>query len=114
MVHFVILICYFLSEIASLTLVLISYFSDHMSAESSTLWFGNSLLWCIDGTVNFIAMLFVLDRINQHYQEVKKEQKKVAVPVVVHEEEIQLKGEAKIHTVNGSITQNIANSSFHE
>ena len=89
MLHFILLILYFVSEIASLVLVLISYFRDHMSAESSTLWFGNSLLWCIDGTANFIAMLFILDRINQHYQEVKKEQKKVAL-LVVHDEEIRL------------------------
>ena len=36
-------------------------------------------------------MLFVLDRINQHYQEVKKEQKKVTIQAGHEEEEIQLK-----------------------
>ena len=69
--HSILLITYFLSEAASLTLVLISYFGDHMSSASSSLWFANSLLWCVDGTANFLAMLFVVDKINTHYQHVK-------------------------------------------
>ena len=76
-VHFTLLIMYFLSETASLTLVIVSYFGDHMSSSSSSLWFANSLLWCVDGTANFIAMLFVVDKINEHYQKVKKMDKKL-------------------------------------
>lgn len=65
--HFILLTMYFIVEAGSLTLINLSYFADDMGDSSGKLFFINSLLWCVDGTVNFVSMLLVLDMINRHY-----------------------------------------------
>ena len=80
--HWVLLVTYTVCEIVSLTLVMICNFTDQMSEQSSTLWFINSMIWCIDNSTNFIAILVVLDRINNHYQKVKKLERSQAKEVI--------------------------------
>ena len=70
-VHWILLVFYAICEIASLTLVIICNFWDLEDHTASQLWFINSLIWCIDNSLNFVAILIVLDKINKHYQAVK-------------------------------------------
>ena len=65
--HWFLLVSYALCEIASLTLVIICNFADLEDHTASQLWFTNSLIWCIDNSLNFVAILIVLDKINKHY-----------------------------------------------
>ena len=76
--HWTGLIFYFASEVASLTLVLIAYFRDKMDPDTGILFFANSLVWCINSSVNFIVMVCIIDRINRHYEGVKCLQKRAS------------------------------------
>lgn len=66
-VHWIMLIAYVICEITSLTLILIANFTNQDDESESQIWFANSLIWCIDNFLNFVAILIVLDIINKHY-----------------------------------------------
>ena len=67
LVHWIMLTAYAICEIASLTLILIANFTEQDDETESQIWFANSVIWCTDNFLNFVAILVVLDIINKHY-----------------------------------------------